>query len=158
MRKALLIGLIVCVLALGGIGAAFAAGMTFTNVGALSLGVKLVPEINCDYVGFHLASGANTPVVVDGVYLSFDKSFTGAAFSVSLRGSDMAELAYCAKNNWTQSDGEIRCFKLQDEAGKYFGDEGCDLPTADKVFYVKVTVAEQSVYNAEPSGGWVVGP
>jgi hypothetical protein len=158
MRKSLLIGVVLVVLALGTMGAAFATGMDFSNVGALSLGFGAVPQINCDYVGFHLDSANAKPVVVDGVYLSFNQSFSGAAFSVSLRDAGNNELCYCALNGHTQSNGEIRCFKLQDENGKYISDPTNTLPTADQVFFVKVTVGENSVYNADPDGGWVVGP
>jgi hypothetical protein len=158
MRKSLLIGVVLVVLALGTMGAAFATGMNFSNVGALSLGIEAVPQINCDYVGFHLNSGANTPVQVDGVYLSFDKSFTGAAFSVSLRDYYGTELCYCAKNSYSQNAGTTSCFKLQDEGGLYIENASNTLPTPDQVFYVKVTVGENSVYNAIPAGGWVIGP
>jgi len=158
VKKALILGLIVSVLAISGIGAAFATGMGFNNVGALSLGVQAVPQINCDYVGFHLDSANAKPVCVDGVYLSFDKDFTGAAVSVSLRSADMTELCYFAKNNYSQNAGDTKCWKLQDEGGLYIEDPDNTLPTADQVFYVKVTVGENSVYNATPIGGWVTGP
>ena len=152
MRKALIIGLIVCVLAVGGIGAAFATGMTFTNVGALSLGIEPVPQVDCDYVGFHLKSAQGLPVTVDGVYLRFTSSFEDAAFSVSLRGKawdgpydpvwNDVELAYCAVNGYSQVVGTTACFLLEDDAG--------NLPTADQVFAVKVTVAGQGNYNSPP--------
>ena len=151
MRKALLIGLIVCVLAISGIGAAFATGMNFSNVGALSLGIEPVPQINCDHVAFHLGSAQGQPVVVDGVYLSFDRDFSDAAFSVSVRDYWGGELAYCALNGHSQTEAEIRCFHLMTDSPP--------MPTADQVYKVKVTVAEDGgVYNATPAGGWVVGP
>jgi len=150
MRRALLIGLIVSVLALAGIGAAFATGMNFSGVGALSLGSTGVPQINCDHVSFHLASAQGQPVRVDGVYLSFDQSFSNAAFSVSLRDINGNSLAYCTLNSHGQTMGQTRCFQLMTDVGS--------LPTPDQVYYVKVTVAENGVYNAPPAGGWVIGP
>jgi len=75
MRKALLIGLIVCVLALSGIGAAFATGLDFTNgVGALSYGQSQVPQANVDeiYWGVETHDGAAVPDV-SFVRLSFDQ-------------------------------------------------------------------------------------
>ena len=150
MRKRLLIGVIVVVLAVGTIGAAFATGMDFTNVGALSLGYENVPQIDCDYVAFHLKSAMGDPVKVDGVYLSFDTDFSTAAFSVSLRDAGGAELAYCALNSHTQTAATTSCFHLYAD--------GSPLPTPDQVYAVKVTVAENGVYNAAPAGGWVIGP
>ena len=150
MRKALLIGLIVCVLALGGIGAAFATGMNFSGVHALSVGKGPVPQINVDYASFHLSSAYTLPVTVDGVYISFDKDITDAAVSVTVRDVNGAELAYCAINNYSQAEGDIKCFHLMVDSGS--------LPTADKIYYVGACVGEKSVWNAAPSGGWVFGP
>jgi hypothetical protein len=125
--------------------------MSFGGVGALSLGITDVPQINCDHVAFHLASAQNQPVTVDGVYLSFDTGFSNAAFSVSLRDYWGGELCYCALNNHSQTAAETRCFQLKTDSGS--------LPTPDQVYKVKVTVAGNgSVYNATPDGGWVVGP
>ena len=147
MRKSLLIGVIVVMLALGTIGAAFATGMSFSNVGALSLGSENVPQVDCDYVAFHLDSSQGADVLVDGVYLSFDADFTNAAFSVSLRDESGNSLCYCALNGHTQTADQTRCFELENDAD--------GLPTADEVYKVKVTVAEGGVYNSAPAGGWV---
>lgn len=148
MRKSLLIGVIVVMLALGTIGAAFATGMTFSNVGALSLGSEDVPVVNCDYVAFHLDSSQGEDVLVDGVYLSFNQDFTNAAFSVSLRDISNNSLCYCALNGHDQTADQTRCFELENDLD--------GLPTADQVYKVKVTVAGNgSVYNADPASGWV---
>ena len=144
-----MIGLIGCVLALSGIGAAFTTGMTFTSVGALSLGHQSVPQINCDYVAFRLSGAYTLPVTVDGVYLSVDTDFANAAFSMSLRDAGDNELAYCALNSHSQTEATTRCFHMYAD--------GAALPTADQVRYVKVTVAENGVYNAVPPGGWIIG-
>lgn len=145
MRKALLIGLIICVLAMGGIGAAFATGMNFTNVGSLSLDYEGVSQVNCDFVGYELHTGAGIGVVVDGVYISFDKNLHSGANStvlfVSLRDAQFVELAYCVAvvpASTTLWAGKIYKFPCADNTTA--------LP--EDVYYVKVTVAEQSAYTA----------
>jgi len=140
VKKALLIGVIVCTLAVGGIGAAFAAGMSFSNVGVLSLGVTAVPEVEADYIGFHLVSAAGQPVTVDGVYLSLDTDISGTnAVSVSLRDSNGNSLAWYAANDVTWGNAAIQNLPMTAT--------GSTLPTADQVYYVKVTVATNSNYN-----------
>ena len=140
MRRALLLGLIVAVLAMGGIGAAYAGGMGFTEVGALSLGVEEIPEIDADYIGFHLSSAYTLPVTVDGVYISLDTSIDGTnAVSVSVRAANGDSLAYYAANDVTWDEGTTYLVDLIAD--------GADLPTADQVHYVKVVVATNSRYN-----------
>jgi len=151
VKKALLIGLIVCVLAVGGIGAAFATGIGFPTIGILALGEAQLPNpFNVDEVGFHLKSAMGQPVEVDGVYLSFNQGFSNAAFSVSLRNQYNQELCYCALNGHTQVSSETRCFQLTADSGS--------LPSPAQVYGIRVTVGENSVYNASPAGGWVIGP
>jgi len=124
----------------GVLGTASTAGMNFPNVGALSLGIAPVPTINADYVGFHLQSSAGQPVYVDGVYISLDQAISpDNAVSVSLRASDGSSLAWYAANDVTWGAGDITLCSLT-ATGTY-------LPTADQVFYVKVTVATNSKYN-----------
>jgi len=139
MRRVLLIGLIVCVLAMGGIGAAFATGMGFSNVGALSLGTGDVPQVNVVDVGWELYSGAGLGVVVDGVYLKLDRNIAaGTVIFISLRNTGWTELAYYAgvttgamtANTWYK-------FPLSDGTTA--------LPA--QVAYVKVTVAENGSYS-----------
>ena len=74
MRKSLLIGLVVCLLALGGIGAAFATGMGFSGVGAISSGQTGVNQANTDYIGYRLQAppGGGAIPWVNGIWLSFD--------------------------------------------------------------------------------------
>ncbi len=50
--KAVALGVIIGALALGAIGAAFATGMDFSNVGVLSSGEAEVPCVNSTSVGF----------------------------------------------------------------------------------------------------------
>ena len=151
MRRTLLIGLLVIVLAVGGIGAAFATSIGFPTIGILALGQASVPNpFNVDYVGFHLDSAMGQPVEVDGVYLSFNQGFSNAAFSVSLRDYWGGELCYCALNGHTQGAGQTRCFQLTADSAS--------LPSPAQVYGIRVTVAENSVYNAPPASGWVIGP
>jgi len=77
MRKPFLIGLIVCLVAIGGIGAAFATGMNLTNVGALSAGTAAIPQADVDGItwwvnqGYSGATAANP--WVDEVTISFNR-------------------------------------------------------------------------------------
>ena len=74
--KVLLIGVTVIVLALGVIGAAFATGMDFSNVGALSSGQGELVQVNTDDVGF-LPSPDGCGI--DRVALSFDRDLTAGS-------------------------------------------------------------------------------
>jgi len=150
MRKALIIGLIVCVLAVGGIGAAFATGMTFVDgsVGALSLGSGSVDKVDVDYIGYELDTGDNLSVEVDGVYISFVQDIVSQANStvifVSLRDVNGDELAYCVATvpaSMTLLADDI--YKLPIAIGSGVADP------AD-VAVVKVTVAENSSYSTPP--------
>lgn len=91
MKKTLLIGLIVSVLAIGGIGAAFATGMDFDNsVGALSTGVADVNQVNVDGVVWVVEDNAvvGQPDAGPTVYyvkLSFDQYLSlGTEIGVSV--------------------------------------------------------------------------
>ena len=140
MKKAIIISLLVCVLALGSVGAAFATGMGFSNVGALSLGWASVPQIDADYIGFHLVSAASQPVRVDGVYISLDTAISpDNAVSVSLRDINDNELAWWADNDvtWAEGDTTLVSMTASDTV----------LPGPEQVYYVKVTVATNSQYN-----------
>ena len=145
MKKALLLGVIVCVLAISGIGAAFATTMNFTNVGELSLGHELVSQVNCDFIGYELDTGMDLPVQVNGVYISFDKNIHSGTNStvifVSLRAADWTELAYCVatvpSSTWIWAD---TIYKLPIAIGSAVADP-------ELVYYVKVTVAENSSYS-----------
>lgn len=75
-RKALFMGISVIVLALAMMGAAFATGMDFSNIGALSGGKADLTQINTDHVGFiSSADGCG----VDRVVLSFDRDLTAGS-------------------------------------------------------------------------------
>ena len=71
--KVLLIGAAVITLALGVMGAAFATGMDFSNVGVLSSGKGELAQINTDDVGFLSAEDGSG---IDRVALSFDRDLT----------------------------------------------------------------------------------
>ena len=71
MRKVLLIGVIVCVLAVGGIGAAFANNLGMGGVGALASGTKYLPNVNVDGVTWVVES--DHPAYAAWVKLSFDQ-------------------------------------------------------------------------------------
>lgn len=131
---------LVSIMALAGTGLAFSTGMSFSNVGGLSLGYGTVPQINTDYIGYHLNSALYAPVIVDGVYISLDTSISGTnAVSVSLRAGDGSELCYYAANDVTWDAGTT--YQVPMTA------DGDPLPGPDQVFYVKVTVAQNSQYN-----------
>jgi len=144
MRRTLLIGVIVVVVALGTIGAAFATNVGFSNVGALSLGHDAVKDVDCDYIGYELDTGDNLPVEVDGVYISFTENLHSDTNStiifVSLRSGDFTELAYCVAvvpactTLWADTIYKLPC---------------ADGTVADPedVIYVKVTAAENSSYS-----------
>lgn len=72
MRKSILISVIVAVLALGGIGAAFATNMDINGVGALSSGTAAVTEIDCIDVNWSLGGNAHDPCL-DCLFLQFDQ-------------------------------------------------------------------------------------
>jgi len=74
--KCLLTGVAVIVLALGVMGAAYAIGMDFSNVGALSVGEAELAQISTDHVGFLSSPGG---CGVDRVALSFDRDLTAGS-------------------------------------------------------------------------------
>ena len=87
MKKALLIGLIVCVLAIGGIGAAFATGLNYKGMGALSTGKSWVPQANVDeiYWGLEVDDPKDNTPWINCVRLSFDKNLAkGTVIAVVL--------------------------------------------------------------------------
>ena len=71
-RKALLMAAAVVVLALGVMGAAFATGMEFSNVGALSSGTGDIPQVNTTYTGY-VTCGDIDHVRVVKVVAAFDR-------------------------------------------------------------------------------------
>ena len=150
MKKALLIGLLVCVLALGAIGAAFASNVTFTGVGTLALGsTPAFEDIEVDFIGYELDTGDFLPVEVDGVYISFDRNLhspnNSTVIFVSLRDANFYELAYCVAtvpaSTWLWAN---TIYKLPIAIGSAVADP-------QDVYYVKVTVAENSSYSTPPT-------
>ena len=71
-RKAFLMAAAVVVLALGVMGAAFATGMEFFNVGALSSGTGDIPQVNTTYTGY-VTCGDIEHVKVVKVVAEFDR-------------------------------------------------------------------------------------
>lgn len=149
MRKSILISLLVGVLALGAMGAAFATNVGFSNVGALSLGSEDVKDVDCDYIGYELDTGTNLPVEVDGVYISFTEDLHSTPnctiIFVSLRDANFQELAYCVAvvpASTTLDKDTIYKFPCADNT---YADP-------EKVYYVKVTIAENSSYSAGGGG------
>ena len=124
--KALLIGIAVVVLALGVMGAAFATGMDFSNVGALSSGKAELAQINTDDVGF-----LSTADGIDRVVLSFDRDLTA--------GSTI----------WVSVNDEVYGWKvlgsfLHKDAEVIVGlDETLEVEDFGKSYKVKVAVAER---------------
>jgi len=107
-RKVLLIGITVIVLALGVIGAAFATGMDFLNVGALSSGKADLVQINTDDVGFLSAEDGSG---VDRVALSFDRDLTAGStiwVTVEVHGGPKAEVhGWIVLDNFLDEDDEV---------------------------------------------------
>jgi len=100
-------------------------------------------------VGYELDTGDNLPVEVDGVYISFDKDLHSSANStvifVSLRDAGFQELAYCVATvpaSTTLAKDSI--YKLPIAIGSTVADP-------EDVYYVKVTVGENSSYSTPPN-------
>jgi hypothetical protein len=133
-KKALLIGVAVIVLALGGIGAAFATGMTFSNIGALSSGEAKVVQINTDHVGYLSADDGSG---VDGVVLSFTRDLTAGStiwVTIEIHGPPKAEA-----HGWTVLD----YFLYKDWEVTVPLAPTLEVDDIDKVEKVTVTVAER---------------
>jgi hypothetical protein len=90
MRKRILIGVIVVVLALGAIGAAFATTMSFDGVGAISAGGGDIPEVNCTYVGYSTELNVDDEMFyITDAYLKFDRDLRVCTdIAVGLFGDD----------------------------------------------------------------------
>ena len=131
-KKALLIGVAVTVVALGVIGAAFATGMDFSNVGALSSGKADVVQINTDDVGFLSCADG-----VYGVVLSFDRDLTKGStiwVTVEVHGGPKAE-AY----GWKVLDS----FLDEDDEVEIELDKVLEVDDIGKAKKVTATVAER---------------
>jgi hypothetical protein len=102
MKKVLIVGLLVVVLALGTMGTAFATGMNFSGPDAvMSEGSTSIVQANVDSIRFQSAVDWNsvysnnpeiTEVVATGVVVSFDinlKKGTTLGFSVLDGGNDI---------------------------------------------------------------------
>jgi hypothetical protein len=130
-KKALLIGAAVIVLALGVVGAAFATGMDFSNVGALSSGKADVVQINTDHVGF-----LSCPAGVDRVALSFDRDLTKGStiwVTIEIHGHGKEVHGWTVLGSFLDKKDEV-----------IIGlDEVLKVDDIDKVKKVTVTVAER---------------
>ncbi len=132
--KALLIAAVVIVLALGVLGAAYATGMNFSNVGALSAGEAAVVQVNTDDVGF-LSAGDGS--CVDRVALSFDRDLAAGStiwVTVDVHGCPKIEAhGWTILGSFLSKNGEV-IVPL---------DEVLEVDDIDKIKKVTVTVAER---------------
>ena len=126
--KAILIGIILIVLALGAIGAAYATGMDFSNIGALSSGQGEPVQINTDDVGFISSPDGSG---VDRVALSFDRDLNA--------GSTIWATVNDEVHGWTV----LGSFLHQDDEVIVQLDEVLDPDDIGPGTKVKVTVAER---------------
>jgi len=125
-KKVFLIGVAVIVLALGVMGAAFATGMDFFNVGALSSGEADLPQANTDHVGFVSNSSG-----INGVVLSFDRDLTaGSTIWVSVNDE---VYGWTVLGSFLDKDAEVIVGLNQTLEVEDFG----------KSYKVKVAVAER---------------
>ena len=154
MKKALLIGLLVCALALGTIGAAFAAGITsWNNVGMLARGSTTVSGIGVDKMGYVISSGVKDPAQLCGVILSFDEYVpAGSVIFISVRddGTPSHELAYYAADSLGPIvKGADTTFWLYNLSNVQYtpGTHLAGLPGVAAVTTIVVTVAGNSSYN-----------
>lgn len=74
LRRAIMLGIAMVLLVAAAVGAAFATGMDFSNVGALSSGESEVSQANTDYMGF--VSEAEGVVAVA---ISFDRDLAAGS-------------------------------------------------------------------------------
>lgn len=82
--KGIFIALALIIMSLGAIGAAFATGMNFSNVGALSSSEAQIPQVNVDHIGFLSTSDGSG---VDRIALSFDRDLTaGSTIWITIYG------------------------------------------------------------------------
>jgi len=98
MRKSLLIGLILVVLALGAMGAAFATSMTLPGVGFLAAGHADIPQVDVDGVTWWVNNNYAPDYYVDTVSLSFTRSLAaGTEIGIAVTdsaGDPLANLWY----------------------------------------------------------------
>jgi len=133
-RKAIMIGIAIIVLALGVMGAAFATGMDFSNVGALSAGKADLVQVNTDDVGFLSSPGG---CGVDRVALSFDRDLTAGStiwVTVEVHGGPKAEV-----HGWKVLDS----FLSKDDEVIVPLDKVIKVDDIDKIKKVTVAVAER---------------
>jgi len=115
MKKALLIGLLVCVLALGAIGAAFATGLNFpANPGSLSTGYASIPQVNVTQINPGVDNWSDgSPLMLDRLWVYFDQDLNAGtsilvdvynASWVRIGTSDIALTATLAAGSVHQAD------------------------------------------------------
>jgi len=151
-KKVILIGVIVCVLALSGIGAAFAAGISsWSNINVLSRGTVAVPTIGVDHMSYVISSGIQKPAALVGVTLSFTKDVpSGSTIFISVRddSTPSSEVAYYAGVTGTAiSHATNTTFYLYDTSNNQYPPVTVNFPDAVTVSKICVTVAGQSTYN-----------
>ena len=151
MKKALLIGLIVSIIALSGIGAAFAGGISsWGGINVLSRGPTTVPEIGVDHMGYVLSSGVMKPAALVGVTLSFTADVpAGSVIFISARddSTPSSEVAYYAGVTAAAiSHAAKTTFNLYDTSNNQYSPV-VNHPDASAVKTIVVTVAGGSSYN-----------
>jgi len=123
-----MIGIAFIVLALGTMGAAYATGMDFSNVGALSAGKSDLVQVNTDDVGFLPAPDGSG---INRVALSFDRDLTaGSTIWVTI---DDEVHGWKVLNNFMGQDDEL-IIRL---------DQTLDIDDIHSSKKVKVAVAER---------------
>ena len=141
-----------CVLAVSGIGAAFAGGISsWSNINVLSRGATTVPEIGVDHMGYVLSSGVMKSAALVGVTLSFDADVpAGSVIFISVRddGTPSSEVAYYAGVTAAAiSHATKTTFNLYDTSNNHYPPVTANFPDASAVKTIVVTVAGGSSYN-----------
>jgi hypothetical protein len=156
MRKRVLIGVIVVVLALGTMGAAFATGLSsVSGINVLSRGNVNVPSIGVDYMGYVISSGCNQPAALVGVTLSFTADVpAGSVIFLSVRNDSTpaSEVAYYAGvTGALLGMNANHTFYLYDMSNHQYTGPGdtntSGFPDVSTVTKICVTVAGGSNYN-----------
>jgi len=138
MRKPFLIGLIVCLVAIGGIGAAFATGMNFNaGVGSLSTGIGTVPQVNVSQINWGPDDLTYDPLsdepTLTRVWLHFDQDLNqGTGIVISLYNAAGALIADTLSNLPAALAA----------GGTYQGPNFAIPPAVSQIYYIRVTVFE----------------
>ena len=139
MKRVIIVSLLVCVLALGSIGAAFATGMNFpTTIGALSTGTASVPQVNVTQINpgidqWGTPIGVNIPVVLDRLWLHFSPDIStipAGCIWVAVYNASGTCVGTSTTGSWSGT--------------AYRADFATPLPQVSDVYYIRVTVSQPS--------------